>query len=399
MAISVLGVRYVLVVQAERDRAVAAEMAAADALGVSSAVNAYMKAVIGAANPREHGKEVTVAEALAFAEERIGLDLAGQPRVEAGVRGMIGSTYLGLGRLEEAEGQLTLALELAEEHFGAGTPETLDLLHSLATLRQDQGDLAAGERLLERVIAGRLALLGPDHEKTLSAQADLGRLYVKLERFDEAEALLTDVVAHLQHARGSDDPDVLIARKDLATVALLTGRIDLAKSELRQVLEAQERTLGQEHPDTLVTMSDLASVLRRGDASEQAEAIELFKEALAGFAARQEPGHMDRVIVAFNLANTLRKAGRPDEALGYARTALEEGELGLGSEHYITLLSGAQVGGLLAETGDVVHGREALLEARERIVEVFGEGHTYVNYVDLQLDQLDQDESSKSDEP
>lgn len=389
VALGGLGARYVLVVRAERDRAVVAEVAAERALGVSEAVNAYMKSVLGAANPRELGQEATITDALSVAIERVTTDLTGQPLVEAGVRGMIGATYLSLGRLDEADVQLTLAHEMHLEHLGPLAPETLGSLYDLSALRRDRGNLEEAERLLGQVIAGRESTLGADHEETLLARTDLGQLYITLERFDEAEVLLRETVARLESVHGIDNPNAFIARKDLSSVALFSDRVDEAEQILRYVLAGQERTIGPDHPDTLVTVSDLASVLRRGDEAQQSEAIGLFLRALEGFRARQPPGHMDRVIVMFNLANALRHAGRPGEALEYSRSAVAEGEIGLGGDHYVTIMCMAQVGGLLAETGQVAEGREALVDARHRVVEVFGEGHAYVEFIDKQLLKID----------
>ncbi|MBK7403285.1 MAG: serine/threonine protein kinase [Phycisphaerales bacterium] len=389
VAVALGGWRHVLVVEAERDRAIEAESAARDAFAVSVAVNDYMRSVIGAADPRSLGTEATVGEALDDALERVTADLAGQPRVEAGVRAMIGATYTSLGRHDEAEEQLARAYALHVEHFGPYAPQTLTVLHDLATLRQDQGNLEEGERLLRQVIEGRTAALGPDHETTLRTQADLARLDRNLERFDEAEALLIHAVARLESLYGSDNPNTLIARKDLASIYTLTGRHTDAVEPLRSVLAAQERTLGPQHPDTLVTVSDLASVLRRGDEAERAEAIELYKRALDGFRTRQPVGHLDRVIVLFNIANALRLSGRFDEARGYAREAVQEGEIGLGPDHYVTLMNRALEAGLLARLGHPEEGRAALLAIRARFVELFGEEHSYVTFVDGQLEAID----------
>lgn len=384
----VLGVRHVLVVEAQRDRAIAAEAAAEDALAVSDAVNAYMRSVIGAADPRSLGEEATVGEALDAALERVTSDLGDRPRVEAGVRAMIGATYTSLGRHEEGAEQLDLALAMHEELYGDLDERTLVVLHDLATLRQDSGDLAAGEALLLRVIEGRSEVLGPDHALTLRSRADLGRLYRNLERFDESEELLIDTVGRLVAVHGAEHEHTLIARKDLATLYIMTGRHLEAEAPLREVLEAQERTIGADHPDTLVTMSDLATVLRRGDAEAAAEAIKLYERALEGFRARQPVGHLDRCIVLFNIANSLRLAERWDEALPYAEEAVTESEIGLGGDHYVTLMSHALRGGVLGRLGRADEGREELLETRAKFVEMFGEDHGYVTFVDGQLEAI-----------
>jgi Flp pilus assembly protein TadD len=73
-----------------------------------------------------------------------------------------------------------------------GHPETAAGLNNLAVLLRDKGDLAAARPLLERVLAIREKVLGPEHPETasslnnltvlLSAQGDLAAARPLFER-------------------------------------------------------------------------------------------------------------------------------------------------------------------------------------------------------------------------
>ncbi|HRQ73254.1 MAG TPA: serine/threonine-protein kinase [Phycisphaerales bacterium] len=383
-----VGVRHIVVVGEERDRALRAESDASDARDAAEAVNAFMRSVLGAANPRELGNEATVAQALELASARVATDLSDRPAVEAGARALIGATFLALGRLDDAERHLARAHALHTALSGEGSGHAIDALYDLATLRIEQARFGEAESMLRSVIEARTLAPGPDAAPTLRARADLGRLLSNLERFDEAEVELTHAASRLASAHGATHPDTLVARKDLATLHVMRRQIDLAEPELRAILADQERALGPTHPDTLVTLSDLARVLRLRGPESLGGAIALYQRALDGFRARQPPGHADRVITLVNLAAVLRAAERYEEASVAAREAAAEARIGFGDDHYYALVADTTLAASLIDSGRAEEARPLLDRARAALVEGFGEGHRYVLFVDSQLARL-----------
>ncbi|MCL4741279.1 MAG: serine/threonine-protein kinase [Phycisphaerales bacterium] len=383
-----IGVRHFVVVGAERDRALRAESDASDARDAAEAVNAFMRSVLGAANPRELGSEATVAQALELASARVASDLGDRPAVEAGARALIGATFLALGRLDDAEPHLSRAHALHAALDGEGSAHAIDVLHDLATLRIERGRFDEAEAMLRRVIEARTLAPGPDAAPTLRASADLGRLLSTLERFDEAEGVLGPAAARLVEVHGPTHPDSLVARKDLATLHLMRRQIDLAEPELRSILADQERALGPTHPDTLVTLSDLARLLGVRGRDSLPDAIALYERALEGFRSRQPPGHADRVIVMLNLASALRAAQRWDDAGATARLAADEARIGFGDDHYYVHVANTSLAASLIDSGRFDEARPLLVRARAGLAAAFGEEHRYVAFVDSQIVRL-----------
>ncbi len=60
-------------------------------------------------------------------------------------------------------------------------PDTATSLHNLARLLQDQGEPAAARPLLERGLAIRGRVLGPNHSLTAASRRRLARLAAELD--------------------------------------------------------------------------------------------------------------------------------------------------------------------------------------------------------------------------
>ena len=134
-----LALATTIVVQAgqvavERDRAQrAAERA--------TAVSDFLQEIMASADPIEGmGCDVTVIESVEAAVPRIGSTFADQPDLQAAVRHTIGTTFLRLGRLEEAEEQLRLALAIRREVNGPASLDIAATLNSLGEVLYDRGD-------------------------------------------------------------------------------------------------------------------------------------------------------------------------------------------------------------------------------------------------------------------
>ncbi len=104
----------------ERDRA-AAEAAKA------AAVTGFLQETIGAADPWQNGRDVSVRETLARAAARVDQSFQGQPLVAAAVRRAIGRTYMELGRYDDARPLLQSALAARTKVLG---PQHADVAES-----------------------------------------------------------------------------------------------------------------------------------------------------------------------------------------------------------------------------------------------------------------------------
>ena len=160
------------------------------------------------------------------------------------MRGLLGQSLIGSGRLETAAAELEAALKrdpgqvpaglaLAQIYLAAGQPERAVPL--LGTLIQKQSGNASLHQLLGTAKAlrgdlngARLAFeqatrLAPDYQP---AQVSLARLEGMTRKFDAAEARLTGVLAK--------DNKAIDALLELARVAVLRGKPDTALALLQR---------------------------------------------------------------------------------------------------------------------------------------------------------------------
>ena len=174
--------RQARIAETERDRA---RTAAAQA----EQVNGFLKEMLGSADPRTSGREVTVASVLDRAAERLEGQLEGQPDVQSSLRFTLGQTYQGLGLLEPAERLVRTALARRLERHGADSGDVAQAREALASILLDRGDLVSSEALSREAIATFDRIGQADSDAALSARAGLAVTLQNLGRLDEAEVL------------------------------------------------------------------------------------------------------------------------------------------------------------------------------------------------------------------
>ena len=351
----------------QRDRA---EQEAAKAL----AVNRFMSETLSAANPWGAGYDVTIAEALDQAADRIPTSFADQPVVEGEVRHTLGTAYKNLGRYDRARPQLEAAYDARTRLLGADDPETINTLSALAELawrdsRYDQAvDLSRD--LLER----HRRVYGDPSAQVAGTLEDLGRILTDAGRFEEAERVLDEALAMtvgldgeqslqaaacydnkgalLQLSRGdyaaaegmtrkaldirravseADTMDTASALNNLGVLILLQGRNDEALPVLQEAVDLTRRVGGDLHPEYAKALENLGNVYYRQ--REFDRTLELLEEVMA---IRREVLGDDSPDVARtrnNLGMVLIGAGRPDEAEASLRQAVAGMERAYGPDH------------------------------------------------------------------
>ena len=145
----------------ERERAESQALEAEHARDESEAVTTFLTDMIESVRPEESGRAVTVQAVLDRASPRLGTLMVERPRVEARLRRSIGQAYLALGRLQEAELHLRLALDIHRRVLGPDHMETLRSAMCLAALRLEQGRENEAEGLLREAAEGFEKTLGP----------------------------------------------------------------------------------------------------------------------------------------------------------------------------------------------------------------------------------------------
>jgi serine/threonine protein kinase len=305
--------RQARVAEAERDRARAAARRAEQ-------VNAFVVGMLGSADPRVAGRDVTVLSVLDAASARVERELAGQPDVKAQVLTTLGTTYQGLGLYAPARERLRGALAASRAAFGEEHVEVARALDRLAGALEDEGDLQEAERLGRAALAmlGRLGETGG--KDTAQVKGDLARVLRGLGQDVEAEALYREVLAIERRLEGDRGPGVAVTLNNLGV--LLGGRGDWAGAEPlhREALDIVRAVRGAEHPDVAAGMNTLGGVLEaKGDLGG---AERLYREGLDMRRRLLGPEHPDTTRSMYALAYLLRAKGDNEGAARLGRDIL-----------------------------------------------------------------------------
>jgi len=184
----------------------------------------------------------------------------------------VGMTLIELGRYDEAEKILTLALPLAETR-------------------------------------------GEDHRQLAYSHLHLGRLYTRLERFDSAREHLEASLRVWQHLGLAEQYRPLRALGELAHTR---GQNREARALYERALAIAVKEGGAKHPSVVVALEDIGqSYLADG---HPANAIAPLRRAL-GIAKAESCPPRDRARTAILLARALAATGKRVEAEALARSA------------------------------------------------------------------------------
>lgn len=277
------------------------------------------------------GKDATLRQLLDRAAEKLEKRTDLEPRTDAQLHWIVGTSYRGLGDYERAVHHLEKCVKLSGDAVGATHKSTLFFAHSLGVTYQYAGDYARAVALLERIRdaeATRMEAQDPRHLGTLVV---LAHAYIEAGRPQDAVDLLEPVAEPLDAKTKSDREEDLFIHHTLALAYRMVGRRDEALSRLEKLLPRMKERFGAAHQATLVTMHELAQTLR--EVGRPAEAAPYIEEILRVQTARLGSDHPLSLIAGQNLAETLLDAGRLDDATSLMERLRETMIEQLGPEH------------------------------------------------------------------
>jgi tetratricopeptide (TPR) repeat protein len=374
-----LTARFVWRLEGERDRAVKAEReamvaarvaataaAAAEGAALEAArqrdvalmLNRFTGEVTGAALRMYEDRAVTLQEALALAERRVGYSLAGRPLLEAAAKQFLGGAALAAGDAAKARGLLVRAVEIREGALGRDAAETL---RSRRLLALTEGERAEAETAgLLPTLEERLGVADPD---VCAAKLYLGVAAAKRGDLERAEGLLRAAVGGLKAGGNEGTLDWQEAAGNLGQVMLSRGDVEGGLGQFRSVVEEVERLLGEGDVRALNARHNLARAYVRVERLSEAEA------ELRGLRERSVrllgDTHSGAIFAATALGEFLlqkrREAGGAEEALVLARGAIPEkvrGMVTVGARYRAELLEGSALAALgrLGEAEGVLAG-------------------------------------------
>ncbi len=219
-------------------------------------IRVFLEDTLGSVGKPTSGGDVTLREVLDEAVHWVQIALADQPEVEASLRTTIGNSYRALGLHDNAERQLTRALEIHRNLFGDRHGAVAQSLNGLAQIHRDRGDLVRAEELSREALAIRRQVLGPNHPDLPIGLQNLASIARTRGDEIEAEKLLREALEIRRKLYGDRHADTAMTQFMLADILRAQRRFAEAEQLHRQALDTRLQVLDEEHPD--VARSQLA---------------------------------------------------------------------------------------------------------------------------------------------
>ncbi|MBM3786606.1 MAG: tetratricopeptide repeat protein [Acidobacteria bacterium] len=395
---------------------------------IAEETNRFVLEMLSAASPYSGGgRDVTVAASLDSAVRRAGFELKDAPEVHAAVLGAAGNAYLGLGLHEEAEKTLEMALGIAREFFGAGSPQAARHLLARAAARQGKGDLEGAERDSREALTaferggdpqdearalnslGSTILLRGDvggseraHREALSrlsaagllesvlATATLNDLAVALGtagRAAEAIPFHRQAYETIRRLRPPLHPDIANGASPLAALlADHTDRFDEAAQLFREAISIRRQALGNSHPDLMWSLYNYAFFLV--DRKDYARAGELVTEVLAQRGGTLAAVHPLVAASLFLRGRIALEQGRAAQAIVPLEEALALRRQTLKPDHWLIATTLSWLGQAYGASGRRREGESLLRQGHKQLAASLGPDHPRARQALQRLEQF-----------
>lgn len=289
----------------------------ADERGTPEMVRVQRMLALVARRREDPAKALAILEeAVADAETRLTDD---HPSLVS-LRIDLGSQLFTLGRLDEAEPQLTKAFETGVEVLGEASLETQRAQYFLGLLLRQQGRLEEAAEAFEGVWRAECERLGPKHRSTLETELSLAAIRTVLRQPERALKHFASVYEATVENHGPASPEILTP---LMGYADALARLDLHERYAEvttAVFEAHREAWGAADPRTLriKVLRDSMCLLGTPTVEHRDRAAETLRETKA-LGARDPMYAMGLEL----LANALIQAGENEAAVPYAEELLD----------------------------------------------------------------------------
>jgi tetratricopeptide (TPR) repeat protein len=361
------------------------------------------------------GNTITAREILDRGAERVELELAGQPPIQATLMDTIGVSYMGLGLYDEAlplvaksletrralfgedhadsassmshlgevqalkafyddaERNLSQALAVRRELLGDAAPEVADTLTHLSWVMTRRGEYAEAEPLIRESLDIRRAAFGEKHPDVAESLEALALNLFDQGDLDAAEPLLREAVAMRRELQSAVAPELASAINNLGFVLLDTGEYEEAEALFEEALEIKRTVLPAGHAEIAMGLNNVAYVLHvQGD---YAAAEPMYRELIAAQENSLGAGHPDVAGSMNNLAFLYHDQGRREEAIALAHESLDIKRRAFGNSHPEVARSLNTIAMWNMEQGDYESAEPMLRESLEMNREMLGNAH------------------------
>lgn len=365
----VLSVGFVWRLMHERDQAEAARAEAVQQAATTAQVSDFIVSLFEGADPMRGGRpDVSAIELVDKGRGRVDEQLAGQPPLQATMKGVLAKVYENVGQPKKAIEQFEQALALERRLVPPRPLQEVSLLSQQAMALANNGFHAKALEPARRALALQLAHGPGQHAALADAHNTLGWVLARNDRFDEGRTELEQALALRSTHLGPRHWHTAVTLHNLGMLEARRDRLDEAVEFFRRSLDIKREQLGPDHPRSLYAVQALAANL--GQLGRYEEALPLLQELVAARIAMYGPDSEYVGAAEHELAVVLRDMGRTEEALAMYRRSMQNRKVQQGERSLSMAISFNNVAGALESLGDPEAGvlyRRSLDIRRERL--------------------------------
>jgi eukaryotic-like serine/threonine-protein kinase len=242
-----------------------------------------------------------------------------------------------------------------------------------ATPDQARGRQITARELLDQGAKRTDRELGADPSLQGTMLDNIGRAYLALGLYDQAESLLERAYRLRKKSLGDGNADVADTLFQLATSIRLQGQFQKAEPLFRQALAIQQKKLGAQSPDVLQSLAALGECLYLENRDQEAEP--LLRSALA-LDRKLNVGAGERNYLAL----LLERKGSYPEALQLLRESVDVDRRMAGEDSTRFAASLHNLAGGLIDAGDLTGAETTERQALELRRKILGNHHPDLAY-------------------
>nr|MEE4268838.1 serine/threonine-protein kinase [Candidatus Krumholzibacteria bacterium] len=392
----------------------------------ANAINNFLKDMLINSDPWSSGDhDLTVVEAMDAARADVDSIFAEQLLVAAEMHATMGQTYLGLGKLTEAEEEIRQGIAQRVAQLGNDHIDLADSYLNLSKLQRlnmvpDEGIAAA-----EEVVRIRKMHLPENHPDILAGYDNLAELYLSDRKFAEADSALDladQIVAasqvdmrqqtasilslrarvaaesrndmaeadslsregiRLLKASNPNSPLLPIYLNNMAVNQVISGDLEGAQETYQESLDLVVRLFGEDHPEYAIVRENLGGIAyRQGNYEECLANLEKVRDIRARNMGEDHPTVMRTML---NMATVANGMGNSEKAIRIYEEVLPLLTEVNGEVHLDTATTLRNLALALKDAGRYSEAEKVIARARPIFVELFGESHSKVALVDGDL--------------
>jgi serine/threonine protein kinase/Tfp pilus assembly protein PilF len=301
--------------------------------------------------------------------------LDAEPAVQAELYQTLGDSYEQLGKYEQADSLLNLALEKRGALYGPDSAEVAETLVALGVLRKDQGKLDDAESLVREGLAISKRHLPTNHPALANAASTLGRVMVARGEYSQAIPILQEAL-RAQSGSGPVTAEALGTMGDLANCQFYLGHYAESDFLNRRGLELDRQLFGDRHPNVAEDYLNLAAVQFEWGHFAQAEQYD--RQALDILQSWYGKDHPETSATLTILGRALVAEGKTAEASDVLQQALTIQERAHGKIHPQVALTVNELGKVAQQRGNLDDAEQDFTRAESIWRAAYNGKHYYI---------------------